>query len=437
MVILKTMTYQEATDYLFSRRARGMKLGLENMQNLLKRLDHPEHQFPSIHIAGTNGKGSTAAILESILREAGYRTGLYTSPHLIDMRERIKIRGKTITQREVVEILERLIPHVEATGASFFELLTAMAFLLFSEKKVDLAILETGLGGRLDATNVVTPVLTTITEIGLEHTRILGERLKSISQEKAGILKPGIPCLAGAKNRKVRKFLTETAQSKKVPMLFSREAVQISRVRLTEGGSRFDANTGSSFYRDLHLRLLGIHQVENSALALLAVEELRRQGWKIKEGSVRTGLKKVAWRARLELLQENPKLLLDSAHNPLGMRSLVKALKTLFEYDRLILVFGVLKDKSYRAMLAQIAPLADRLVLTRPLNDRALEPERLLRLSSVQGKQVEVIPDIQKAWTRGVSLAEKDDLVCGAGSIYFVGEVLRIWEDKKNHTKDK
>ena len=425
------MTYPEATAYLFSRRAKGMKLGLENIQRLLADLDHPERKFPSVHIAGTNGKGSTAAILESILREAGYKTGLYTSPHLVDMRERIKVAGRPMTRREVIDDVARLIPHVEAAGASFFETLTAMAFLHFSEKGVDIAVLETGLGGRLDATNMVVPLLSIITEIGLEHTKILGKTLRAIAGEKAGILKPGVPCIAGVTSQRVRRHLSAFSQEKSAPLIFVHDKVHVSRVRLSEQCSLFDARTENVQYRDLRLRLLGDHQVKNSAIALQAVEALKDQGWTIPERAVRRGLERVVWRARLEILQKHPKLLLDSAHNPMGMKTLVRALKTLFEYERLILVFGVLEDKNYKNMFAQIAPLADGIILTKPLSDRALEPEELLRLPQTRGKPVEVIPDITQAWARAVSLARKDDLICGAGSIYFVGEVLRSWKGRK------
>jgi len=422
------LTYREATAYLFSRRQKGMKLGLDQIQNLLERLDHPEREFRSIHIAGTNGKGSTAAILESILREAGYKTGLYTSPHLIDMRERIKIAGKPIAEKRVVEILETLIPHVETTGASFFETLTALAFIYFAEEKVDIAVIETGLGGRLDATNVVVPLLTIITEIGLDHTRILGKNLKSITYEKAGILKRGVPCIAGTKNQKVKGYLVEFAETKNVPIVFSREAVKLSHIRLSEDGSRFDAFTSGSAYKNLILGLLGHHQIENSILVLLTVEELRNQGWKITEGAVHQGMEKVIWRGRLELLQKNPKLLVDSAHNPMGISNLVKAIKTIFQYEQLILVFGVLEDKDYRKMFQMIAPLAEKVVLTRPLSDRALEPEKLLDLYSGWSGKIEVIPDIKTAWKRAVGSAKRNDMVCGAGSIYFIGKVLRLWE---------
>ena len=424
-------TYQQAVDYLFSHRAKGMKLGLNNIRNLTERLKHPEHRFPSIHIAGTNGKGSTVAILESILREAGYKSGRFISPHLKDMRERIQIRGRSITKKQVVESLRRMKPHIEATGASFFEILTAMAFLHFSENKVEIAVLETGLGGRLDATNVVTPLLTMITEIGLEHTRILGKRLESIALEKAGIFKPEIPCISGATHWRAKKALLELAIKRNVPLYFFKELVRLSNLHLSEQMSQFDCDTGSSNYHDLTLRLIGKHQIHNAALALLAVEELRKQGWNIPEQAIRNGLKKVQWRARLELLQENPKILLDSAHNPMAIRTLVSALNTIFSYEQLILVFGVLKDKDYQKMFDQVAPLAEKIILTKPLSDRALDPHVLQHSSVVQGKQTEVIPNIQHAWTRALQLADKEDLVCGAGSIYFVGEVLRQWE--KSH----
>ena len=424
-------TYEEAVQYLFSRQANGMKLGLENIQDLLDKLDHPESRFPSIHIAGTNGKGSTAAILESVLREADYRTGLYTSPHLIDMRERIQIRGRHISKTTVTQFIHRFAPLIEAAGASFFEILTAMAFLHFAQKNVDIAVLETGLGGRLDATNTVVPLFSLITEIGFDHTRILGKSLEKITREKTGILKPGIPCLTSVRNRRVRDSIAAFANARNVPLLFSQENVRISNIRCTETGSRFDCVAENTRYENLRLRLLGAHQIENCGLALLAVEEMKKQGWIIPETAVRRGLERVVWPARLQLIRKKPKLLLDSAHNPMGIQALVLALGTLFQYDRLILVFGVLEDKDYRKMLAKIAPLADKIIFTKPLSDRALEPDRLVQLDVMKGKRVEVIPDIEKAWKKAVSMAEEEDMVCGAGSIYFVGEVLRIMNDSQ------
>ncbi len=420
--------------YLFLKHAIGMKLGLDNIHHLLERIGHPERCFPSIHIAGTNGKGSTAAILEAILREAGYKTGFYTSPHLIDMRERIQISGNWIPSEKVVYYVERMKPDIEATHATFFEILTAMAFLFFSDHSVDIAILETGLGGRLDATNVVLPLFSMITEIGFDHTHILGNTLKSIAYEKASIFKPGILGMIGVNSRKVKAFFEEFAHQNGTPLTFCQEAVRFSRIRLTEHGSWIDVETSCFSYRDLFLRLIGQHQIKNCRLALLAVDQLIRQGWHIPEEAIRQGLKKVRWPARLELLDDQPKLLLDSAHNPMGIRSLVQALKTLFDYDRLILLFGVLKDKDYRKMIEFLFPLAQSIILTKPLSERALEPNDLIHLPLLCDKSVQVIPDIQKAWETAIGLAKKDDMVCGTGSMFLVGEILRLWGSR--HEKD-
>ena len=432
---MEIKTYPQAVEYLFSRRAKGMKLGLDNIRNLVERLGHPENRFPSVHVAGTNGKGSTVAILESILRQAGYQSGRYISPHLVDMRERIQIRGESISERDVVEMIRNMKPHIEAAGASFFEILTAMGFLAFAGNKVDIAVLETGLGGRLDATNVVTPLLTLVTEIGLEHTRILGNRLEAIAGEKAGIFKPGIPCLSGASHSRARKALARLAAERDVPITFTKNSVRISGVRLTDTGSWFDCQTNAAQYRNLIINLLGSHQVRNAALTLLAVDRLRDQGWHITEDAVRKGLENVPWQARLQVLRRNPTVLLDSAHNPMGIRTLVKALNTLFTYDRLVLVFGVLRDKAYRQMYNRLAPLADVVILTRPLSDRALDPEELTHLPASKDRHVEVIPDIAKAWNRAMTLTNRGDLVCGAGSIYFVGEVLRFIETAEKYQK--
>ncbi len=425
------MTYQQAVKYLFDRSAGGMKLGLDQIRALMERLNHPEQKFPSIHIAGTNGKGSTAAILESMLRAAGYKTGLYTSPHLVDMRERILIRGKPLSKKAVTGMVRFLKPHAEAANASFFEILTALAFLYFADNNIDVAVLETGLGGRLDATNVVKPILAILTKIGMDHMNILGNNLSKIAGEKAGILKSGVQCISGTNKSAAKKMLSRIADEKEVSIRFLKDEVRIKNIRLTEEGSWFDYRSDQSRYDQLYLKLLGEHQIENGALALMAVDALKEAGWSISEKAVRQGLESVIWKARLQILQRNPTLLLDSAHNPLGIESLVRALTSIFKYNRLILVFGVLKDKAYQTMAEKIVPLADRIFLTKPMSDRVLDPEILSRLSVFANKSTEVIPDILSAWEKAVAMARKNDLVCGCGSIFFVGEVLRVWEKKK------
>jgi len=427
---MKISDYRSASQYLYSKHALEMKLGLVHVRNLLKETGHPERHFPAIHIAGTNGKGSTAAMVESILRKAGYKTGLYTSPHLIDMRERIRIRGVPIPQERILRFIQENHQSIESTRVSFFECLTAMAFRHFADERVDAAILETGLGGRLDATNTVKPVLTIITRISLDHTRILGRDVVTIAREKAGILKKGIRCVIGRQHWLVRRFLSEFGAVQHVPMRFVTGTIKGSRIQYREDGTTFHAVTKGHVWNDLHVALPGTHQVENALTALAAIEELRSLDWHIPDTAVYSGLDKVRWPARMDLLHRNPKILLDAAHNPLGARSLARTIRENIRYSKLILLFGVLGDKDYRDMLRVLAPLADHVILTRPLSHRALDPHALAALPVLHGRKVDIITNIQKAWQAALDMAEKDDLVCGVGSIYLVGELLRIWKGR-------
>lgn len=427
---MQNTDYKKLTEFLFTRHAKGMKLGLENITKLLNLLDNPQNNFSSVHITGTNGKGSTVAILESILREAGYRCGRFTSPHLVDMRERINFMGKAISENEVVHLLDRLKNFIESTGTSFFEILTAMSFLFFKEKECEIAVLETGLGGRLDATSTVNPLLTIITDIGFDHTKTLGKTLKSISFEKAGIWKTGVPCISGVKNGWVKTYLYKYAEQKNVPLTFVSDAVRLSNLELSDKGTLFKAETPGSDYSGLYLSLTGEHQVHNAAAALLAVDVLQKQNWKIDDEAVRKGLKNVLWPGRLQVLQEKPTLLIDAAHNLMGMKAFVKSLK-LFDYDKLILLFGVLRDKDYRAMLNLIAPLCSRIILTEPEISRALDPKEIEVLPETRSWNIQTIKDIDQAWSEAVHSAGPDDLVCAAGSIYFIGKILADW-NKKN-----
>lgn len=419
------MTYRQAVDYLFHRERRPMRFGLDAIRDLLNRCGDPQRTFASVHIAGTNGKGSTTAMLEAVLRASGYRTGRYTSPHLTDMRERIAVSGRVIPGTAVSAWLDRHRADAEAAGATVFEILTAMGLSHFRDSGVNIAVVETGLGGRLDATNAVAPVLTAITMIGKDHSELLGGTLESIAREKAGILKPGVPCVAGPQTGRIRAVLTSSAASVPCPIVFSRDAVTIRNLECTDRGSSFDASTEQSEYRGLRLGLLGRHQVDNAAITLASVDALRGSGWVIPDKAVYAGLRGVAWRGRLEVLRRHPTVLIDSAHNPAGANTLALALRTLFRYERLILVFGVLADKDYRSMLKILAPAAHRIILTRPLSERAMDPVVLAGLPALKGKTVTVIPDIGQAWETALRSAGRGDCVCGAGSIYFAGEVLK------------
>jgi len=423
---MKITTFKKAEEYLFSRRAKGMKLGMENIRKLIEHLDHPEKNVPAVHIAGTNGKGSTASIMEAVLRAAGYKTGLFTSPHLVDMRERIRINGKKISSSRVLQLIQTMQPGIEAAGATFFEILTAMGFMQFTKEKADIAVLETGLGGRLDATSVVTPEITIITSIGRDHTGILGNELQSIAREKAGIFKQNIPCITGVKDEAILEVLHQQAAPLNVEFIDAAGQLEISEVSLTEDGTYFSASTCCSTYKKLHLALLGRHQVENAGLVLLAVDELRKKGWKISESAVRQGFRNVIWAGRLQMLQKSPKIVIDSAHNDMGARTLVNAIEKIFQYNRLLLVFGVLRDKDYESMLSMLTPLSAEIYLTRPLSSRAVEPVDLANLNCFRNRNVHVEPDISRAWQMVKADANPDDLIIAAGSLYFAGEVLRI-----------
>ncbi|MCK5145102.1 bifunctional folylpolyglutamate synthase/dihydrofolate synthase [bacterium] len=423
---MKIQTIQDARDFLFTRRATGMKLGLEHMHDLVRLMGHPEYRLPAVHIAGTNGKGSTSAILESILRKAGLKTGLYTSPHLIDERERLRICGTRITEAEILTHLKAMMPHIEKAGASFFEILTAMAFKHFTENDVDMAVLETGLGGRLDATSVITPKLCIITSIDKDHTKTLGNCLTDIAGEKAGILKTGVTGIIGTVQEEVHHFFRNFGEKNNIPLLFTEDHIKIKNLHVSENGSVFDCQTRDAVYSDCNLRLLGRHQVLNAGAALMAVDCLREQGHAISDKAVHGGLATVRWPARLEKICDAPKIIIDSAHNPVGAASLAAAIKELIKYDRLILLFGVLADKKYESMLKQLAPLTDEFVFTQPLSDRALHPERLAALPCVRGKTVHCNTDIGEAWKKARSLANEGDCIIAAGSIYLVGELLLL-----------
>ncbi len=426
------LTFQEALDFLYTRHATGMKLGLDHIRALVKDLKHPERTFKSIHIAGTNGKGSTASMLAAVFQAAGYKTGLYTSPHLINVRERIQVDSVMIPENCFIHYLQQSLPLIEKHMVSYFEIMTAMAFLYFSDEKVDIAILETGLGGRLDATNVITPELCIITDISFDHTKTLGRRLKLIAAEKAGIYKQNIPCVTGVQRPQIIAHLKNLAKEKCVPFFSTREEVTTKIHTLDETGCRYRFQWKETVLSDLHLNLLGSHQVKNASTALLALQVLQQNGWVFSEQAVRQGLQNVNWPARLQLLPGQPRLLVDSAHNNAGIRNLVYHLNCLFNFKRLIFVFGVLRDKDYSSMLHMIASVADVILFTKPDNERALDPNALLHHESVSKKTTEVYESINDAISRACAIAGHEDLICAAGSIYFVGEVLTWYQQNRN-----
>ncbi len=414
------MTFQDTLRYLSSLERMGIRFGLDPIRSLLARLGNPQDDFPSVLVAGTNGKGSVSAMTASVLTTAGFRTGLYTSPDLIHFRERIRIDQRMISCREAALCTQRIREEI-LEKMSYFEFLTAMAFLHFQRQQVDIAVLEVGMGGRLDATNVVRPLVSVITNISLEHREFLGNTLAAIAREKGGIIGEKGFCITAAREARVIETLEAICREKRATLC--RLGRQV-RTTIHRDGTFSYRGIGKRYER-LESPLAGRHQVRNAALALGVIERIADHGFRVDGQAVSEGLKRTRWEGRLEVLQQSPMLLVDGAHNPAGVASLCDALQGGFPRRRLFLLFGVLGDKDYPAMARKLFPLADRLFLTRPPGGRALSPDLLLPLARKVHPDVEIVEKPGDALGRALSLAGKKDLVCVAGSLYLVGEIKR------------
>jgi dihydrofolate synthase / folylpolyglutamate synthase len=415
------MTYQDTLAYLYSLNKIGIRFGLGPIRSLLERLQNPQSSYPAILIAGTNGKGSVAAMTAAILSSGGFKTGLYTSPDLIDFRERIRINDRMISRDEAMRCAEAVKEKI-TEDISYFECLTAMAFLHFHRQRVDIAVLEIGMGGRLDATNVANSLLSVITNVSLEHREYLGNTLEKIAREKGGIIRRRGICLTAATQKPVIETLETLCRERGAKIVRLGKEIHIRSHR--EG--IFSYRGIGKGYERLVCPLAGRHQLANAALALGAVELVGDKGFGVDECAVVEGLRKTRWEGRLELLQRNPMLLVDGAHNPAGAATLRRALIKDFSYRRLWLIFGVLGDKDYRAMGKRLFPLADRVILTRPDNDRALPVDILLPMAKALHGEVEVIENPGDALRQTLSRAGAKDLVCIAGSLYLVGEIKKL-----------
>lgn len=424
------MTYKEALDYIHSLYWRGKKSGLLKTKELLDLCGHPERGLRCVHIAGTNGKGSTAAMLDSICRCAGMKTGLYTSPYIVRYNERIQVDGQHIPDETLVRLTAYLAGLAEQMEVppSEFEFGTVLAFLYFKEQECDMVILETGLGGTFDSTNVIEhPLLCIITALGLDHTAQLGNTMTEIAQAKAGIIKSGVPVVFYGENKEgeavVRQCCETMGATLSIPDFD--ELVCDSTGSLSEC-QRFSYKQ----WKGILLALRGIYQQKNAAVVLEAVEQLRMLGIALPEAAVRTGLCQVQWQARLEVLRENPLLLADGSHNPQGMAATVESLRQYFPEKQLQFVFGAMSDKELDVMIPMFLPLAKKVYLTAPSMPRAEAPEKLLLLCkklSFSGTEPEfvicpnvkdVLPFLQKE--------PEDEIIIVIGSLYLVGEIKQV-----------
>jgi len=405
---------------------RGINLDLAPIREVLGRLGNPQDKYPSLIVGGTNGKGSVCALLSSILKQAGYKVGLYTSPHLVDVQERIKINDTLISEGEFNENLERVL---EAGGErlTYFEILTAIAFHFFRQREVDIAILEVGMGGRWDATNVVTPMLSIITNVSLDHREFLGATLSAIAREKAGIIKEGGVCVTGVSQLSPLREIKRICSDREAKLYILGQDFRIRRWR-KEG--KFDYYGLFERYMGLSVALRGAHQVRNAALVIAAKELLSRRGWMIEEDKMLLGLQRVHWEGRMELVNAFPVTILDGAHNPAGIGALCRALEEEYPGRKYITVFGCLADKDHRLMLSRLQKLSSLIILTNPPTPRA-RPARELMEAIEEGRAI-VVEDPSKAYKTALALASMDDVVCVTGSLYLVGAIKSFLNrDKK------
>lgn len=418
------MKSSHATAYLASLNINEMRFGLKNVSDLLRRLGCPQNHYPSVLIAGTNGKGSTAAMLASILQQSGFKVGLYTSPHLIDVRERIAVNQIKISCRDFYALVGEIKDHVREP-VTYFEFLTAAAFLYFSRRQVDIAVCEVGLGGRLDATNVLKPLVSVITNIGLEHTAYLGRTLAAIAGEKAGIIGKNGVCVTAAKQKQVIGVLKDVCAERRARLYRLGVDDQITVHR--DGSATYTGRRGSLVRLTVPLR--GRHQLSNLGLALAVTEILEEKGYPAGEAAVRRGLARTRWEARLETLCTHPLFLLDGAHNPAGIAALSFALKHDFPGRRVILIFSALADKNYRRMLDKMWTLADRIFLPPLATSRSVLPRELADYLQSRGRTAHVCRSVTAAVRSALRCAKKDDLILACGSLYLAGEIKEIFPE--------
>jgi len=411
--------YFETLEKIFNLRWGIIDLRLDRMRQALALFNHPENQFPSLHIAGTNGKGSTAALLHNILQQAGYRTALYTSPHLESFTERIRIGHEEIAQAEVVSFADEIWQRTAEANVplTFFEFITVMAFIYFARNRVDVAVVEVGLGGRLDATNVVSPLVSVITTIAKDHEAYLGPDELSIAREKGGIIKPRIPVICGKVSEPVTAVLQEIARLRESPAYFLGTSFSF----LLKNEQLFDYIGIKQNLSGLALALRGRHQLANASLALAALE-LVNEHFPVPQAALRYGLETVRWPGRLEVISERPLVILDGAHNPEGVRALADALIELRQGRKIKLLFATMADKEWQLMLEILAKLADEMIFTRVSMERSADPELLAKNIPVPIPS-RVIQDSQTALAALLDRAQPDDILVVAGSLYLLGEV--------------
>jgi len=442
-------TYKEAIKYLSERtdyekemspRYNTMTFNLDRMEKLLSLLGNPHQKVRTIHIAGTKGKGSTATMLAKMLESNDYKVGLYTSPHVVNLHERIMVNSKMISEAELLDLLNRIYAPVEKIAKtdppSFFELMTAMAFMHFANVKTDIAVIETGLGGRLDSTNVIRPEVVGITSLSIDHQLQLGNTIASIAKEKAGIFKNGIPIITVPQDPEAMRVLKSQALAVKAPLSVTGTDIDFSYRFETsrEHGphTRVCLTTKTSKFEHLRVPLHGKHQAINCGLALAMLDKLKSSGYKIDNGKAAEGLNNVTLAGRMEMICEDPRIMIDGAHNAASIQALIEAIGQNIPYDSMIIIFGCNNDKDIKGMLFQLQYGADKAIFTRSNSVKAMPPQDLADMyTEICGKMCQTAASLGEALQLSKSAISKEDLICITGSFYLIGQAKIRFQPNK------
>ena len=443
-------TLKQALEYLFNRtdyekqtrlRYNVTTFSLERMEKLLSHVGNPHKKLATAHIAGTKGKGSTATMLARMLEANDYSVGLYTSPHVVDLHERIAINGKNISDSELLGMINRIYAPVEKMAKdsdstpTFFEIFTAMAFMYFVDKKVDIAVIETGLGGRLDSTNVIEPAVVGITSISIDHQNLLGNTIDSIAREKAGIIKKGIPVVTVTQDPAAMKEIKKAALAVKAPLMVTGKDIDFSyrfeSSREHGPHTRICLTTPTSKFEHLRVPLPGEHQALNCGLAIAMLDALKVSGYKIDDNKAIEGLKNIKMPGRMEIIHQDPRILIDGAHNAASIKALIVAIGQHIPYDSMVVIFGCGQDKDVRGMLEQLQYGADKVIFTRSNSPKAMYPQDLADMyTEICGKMCQTTMSLSEALKTAYSAITKEDLLCITGSFYLVGQAKTMFKPR-------